>query len=280
MSAFSSPALPGPLMIASGCAGTGRELAQWCDLGGVDFVTRTITLDAQRERLPRRVEESPSGWLWGVGVPNSGLEQFLATELPLLVRAGARVHVSVSARSAAEFVGLAIRLHHAPGVSGIELNLGQPDAERLGLLGSGDAAQMGAVVAAVRREFGRDRPVSVKLATVDADLAARAHAVRRAGASAVVLGHGIPASLRDGSPAVLSGPAIAPITLRAVGDLRRRLPDIEVIASGGVTDVASVHALLDAGAAAVQVGTALLRDPTAFDVLRTQLSTTTHRRNS
>ena len=45
-----------------------------------------------------------------------------------------------------------------------------------------------------------------------------------------------------------------------------------LIGCGGVHDLASAHAYLDAGATAVQVGTALLHDPTTVARLRAALA--------
>jgi dihydroorotate dehydrogenase (NAD+) catalytic subunit len=61
----------------------------------------------------------------------------------------------------------------------------------------------------------------------------------------------------------LSGPALKPITLRAVFDVAQAVPGVPVIASGGIrTGEDAVECLL-AGAWAVQVGTATLTDPSA-----------------
>ena len=89
----------GPVMVAAGCGGTGRELAAYCGpdgLDGLDLVTRSITLDARAGGPGPRIEEVPGGLVNAVGLPNPGLEHFLATELPWLVRAGARVIVSIA----------------------------------------------------------------------------------------------------------------------------------------------------------------------------------------
>ena len=119
--------LGGPVMVASGCGGTGRELAPYADLDGLDFVTRSITLDPRAGGPAPRIAETPSGLVHAVGHQNPGLEHFLATELPWLVRAGARVHVSVVGSTIGEYAELARRLSRAPGVAGLEVNLGAPD---------------------------------------------------------------------------------------------------------------------------------------------------------
>ena len=54
-----------------------------------------------------------------------------------------------------------------------------------------------------------------------------------------------------------------PITLRAVYDVASELPDVPVIASGGIRSGEDAVECMLAGAAAVQVGTATLTDPTS-----------------
>lgn len=88
--------LAGPVLVAAGCGGTGRELAPYVELAALGaFVTRSISLDARPGAGAPRVVETPSGLLHADG-PNPGLEPFLATELPWLVRSGARVVVSIT----------------------------------------------------------------------------------------------------------------------------------------------------------------------------------------
>jgi dihydroorotate dehydrogenase (NAD+) catalytic subunit len=61
----------------------------------------------------------------------------------------------------------------------------------------------------------------------------------------------------------LSGPALKPITLRAVFEIARAMPDVPIIAVGGVRCGVDAIEMLLAGAWAVQVGTATLVDPSA-----------------
>ena len=63
----------------------------------------------------------------------------------------------------------------------------------------------------------------------------------------------------------------ASVALRCVVEVRRALPDVPTIGCGGVHDLPSAHAYLDVGARGVQVGTALLHDPTTVARLRTAL---------
>src|SRR4029077_13157658 len=54
--------LPTPVLIAAGCAGTGRELSGLIDLHRVGgLVSRTVTLEPQKGSPTPRVAECPAG---------------------------------------------------------------------------------------------------------------------------------------------------------------------------------------------------------------------------
>ena len=274
-----SAQLPGPVMVAAGCGGTGRELAAYVGpdgLAGLDLVTRSITLDARPGGPGPRLVEVPGGLVNAVGLPNPGLEHFLATELPWLVRAGVRVTVSIAGASMGEYADLARRLSRAPGVAGLEVNVGAPDDVGLGLFEAREPYHSASVIAAVRREFPADRPVLAKLRPDVSRIVEGARACHEAGATAVVIGNAVPAAFPDGRAGGLSGPAIAPIALRCVAAVHEALPDLPTIGCGGVHDVASARPYLAAGAIAVQVGTALLHDPTTVARLRADLAHPPH----
>ncbi|GAB3039494.1 hypothetical protein GCM10011376_33020 [Nocardioides flavus (ex Wang et al. 2016)] len=266
--------LPGPVMVAAGCGGTGRELLPFAGptgLEGLDLVTRSITLDPRSGGTGPRVEEVSGGLVNAVGLPNPGLEHFLATELPWLVRAGARVFVSVAGATMGEYADLARRLSRAPGVAGLEVNVGAPDEAGAGLFEVREPYHAASVIAAVRREFPSDRPVLAKLRPDVSRVLEGARACHEAGATAVVVGNAVPAAFRDGRAGGLSGPAVSPVALRCVAEVHHALPALPVIGCGGVHDLASARSFLDAGAVGVQVGTALLHDPTTVARLRADL---------
>jgi dihydroorotate dehydrogenase (NAD+) catalytic subunit len=269
VSAFDLPAIPVlpvmPVMIASGCGGTGRELATY---GGADglaglggFVTRTLTLDP-RAGGRVRVGESPAGLVRAHRLQNPGLDRFLMTELPWLAQQGIRTFVSIAGATLAEYADLTRRLVRAPGVSGIELNLAVDDPRRLGVFDATEPFQAARLVTTVRAELPVGMALHVKIPAVPSRVAAVARAVAEAGGDALVIGGALPAALDNGTPAELSGPAVRPVAMRCVAEVRSALPDVPVIAVGGIATVDDARGFLSAGAVAVQVGTALLHDPT------------------
>jgi dihydroorotate dehydrogenase (NAD+) catalytic subunit len=255
-----------PVMIASGCGGTGRELATYADgtsglsgLGG--FVTRTLTMDP-RAGGRVRMGESPAGLVRAHRLQNPGLDRFLMNELPWLAQQGVRTFVSIAGATLAEYADITRRLGRAPGVAGIELNLAIDDPRRLGVFDATEPFQAARVVTTVRAELPVGIALHVKLSSVPSRIATAARAVAEAGADALVVGGALPAALDNGTSAELSGPAVRPVALRCVAEVRAALPDVPVIAVGGIATAADARGFLSAGAVAVQVGTALLHDPT------------------
>jgi dihydroorotate dehydrogenase (NAD+) catalytic subunit len=269
--------LPTPVLIASGCAGTGRELAGLVDLKRVGgLVSRSITLEPRKGTPPPRIAETPAGTVWATGLQNPGVAAFVDDELPRLARGGAPVIVSIAGGSLEEYVRLIGALQTRPEVAAVELHLSGPDEElRRDVLGEHVDRTTEVVGAVARMSLV---PVFAKLPISASHLPELARASVRAGAHGLTIG-GPPVALgvRSGDlrPALgsvtgwLSGPALKPLTLRAVYEAARVVPEAPILAVGGVrTGIDAVEMLL-AGAWAVQVGTAVLVDPAApVDIAR------------
>jgi dihydroorotate dehydrogenase (NAD+) catalytic subunit len=267
--------LPNPVLVASGCGGTGRDLAAYTDLATLGgFVTRSITLAPRAGGAVPRIVETPSGLAHAVDLQNPGIDQFLALELPWLLQHDARVFVSIVGRSLGEYAELARRLGRMHGLAGVEVNLSPPDAAPSGVFDVREPFHAASVVAAVHRDVPRGLPVVAKLRSDLLRIAETAHVVVEAGAEAVVVGNALPAAMPDGRPAGLSGPAIRPLAMRCLTEVLAATPGATVIACGGIATAADARAALDLGAAAVQVGTALLHDPTAAGRLARELAPT------
>jgi dihydroorotate dehydrogenase (NAD+) catalytic subunit len=259
--------LPNPILVASGTFGYGREMTGFVDLarlGGI--VPKTITPLPRQGNVPWRTVETAAGLLNSLGLDNDGVDSFLEKLLPWLVGCGAPVIVSIAGASAAEFVALAGRLDGVPGIAALELNVSCPNVSHGVDLGTDPAACRG-VVAGVRA--ATQLPVIAKLTPNVTDIVAIARAARDGGADAVTLVNtcqGMAVDWRRRRPMLgnviggLSGPAIKPIALRCVHQVRRAV-EIPIIGVGGIMTIDDVMEFLVTGAAAVQVGTANFAEP-------------------
>jgi len=262
---------PLPVLAASGCFGTGRELGGLTDirkLGGV--ITRSLTFEASRGWPTPRVAESPSGVVTAVGNQNPGVREFVDEDLPRLAKTGIPVVASVTGTTLQEYIRVASILRDEPGISAVEVHLSGPDRESRGLPFYARIDRMGEVVGAISRLS--PVPVFAKLPALLPDVVPAARACVRAGAHGVTLIDAIPAMvvdvrrLRPRLGAViggLSGPAIRPIAVAAVFRVAQTLPQVPIMGVGGIASADDAVEFLLAGAWAVQVGTAMLVNPSA-----------------
>ena len=247
-----------PMLAAAGCLGYGVEAVGQVDLSALGaVVTRGTTLHARAGGPAPRMTDAPGGLLHALGHQNPGITTVLERHAPRWVTWEVPVILSLVATSAEEFAALAERTDGIPGISGLELDLGSVESGRKGRPISYDASSVGHITAAVRA--ATDLPVLVKLSITSPDLRGVGRAAAEAGADALDCGSGPPALLQ-GRHAMLSGPAVGPLALRAVSELARR-SRLPIVGCGGVTTLHDATAMLEAGAVAVAVGTAMLADP-------------------
>jgi dihydroorotate dehydrogenase (NAD+) catalytic subunit len=273
--------LPNPILTASGCAGAGRELAQFTDVARIGAViTKSVTLEPRAGNPTSRMAETPSGLLSSVGLQGPGLDGFLQRDLPWLLSRGARAFVSVAGHTTREYGELSARLSDSAGVTAIEVNLGCPDAAAAGRPFALDAGAAASVVAAVRGSARYDIPVFAKLSPEVTDIVAVARACVAAGADGLSMINTLPGMTIDPAtfrPALaglvggLSGPAIRPIAVRCVWVVREALPDVPIIGGGGVRTGRDALEFLLAGASMVSVGTVLFHDPSACSRIQREL---------
>jgi dihydroorotate dehydrogenase (NAD+) catalytic subunit len=275
--------LPNPVLTASGCAGAGRELAKFNDvaqLGAV--VTKSVMLGPRSGRATPRMAETPSGMLNSIGLQGPGIDSFLQRDLPWLLTRGARAVVSIAGGSAGEYAELARRLSDAPGVTAIEVNISCPNVEDRGTVFACDPLAAATVIEQVRTNTRYDIPVFAKLSPDVTDITEVARACVSAGADGLslintLLGMAIDTTtmrpVLAGLTGGLSGPAIRPVAVRCIWQVKQALPDIPIIGMGGVRTGRDAFELILAGASMVSVGTVIFHDPGACDRILHELTT-------
>jgi dihydroorotate dehydrogenase (NAD+) catalytic subunit len=273
--------LPNPLMTASGCAANGKELHRFFDISRLGaFVTKTVMPAARSGRGTPRMAETPSGMLNSIGLQGPGIDAFADEDLPWLASVGARVLASIAGGTPDEFAYVATRLLASPAagsIAGIEVNISCPNVASRGLVFAIDPLASAQVIAAVRAAVPSHLPVFAKLSPDVTDLVSVAGACLGAGADGLTLINttlGLAIDLDRMRPHLggitggLSGPAIRPVAVRAIWQVRsamfaERIPHAPIIGVGGVASGRDALELAAAGASAIQVGTATFNDPEA-----------------
>lgn len=272
--------LTNPIVTASGCFASGREMDRFVDVGRLGAVVVKSVTKAPRKGLPTpRMVETPSGMLNAIGLQNPGVDAWLEEDLPWLVAHGATTVVSIAGDTVDDFAHVARRLRGVEGVSAIEVNLSCPNVEHRGLVFALDPVASAELIRAVARVS--DVPVLAKLSADASDVIGVASAVVDAGADGLTLINTILGMAID--PATgqaelwntyggLSGPAIRPVAVRVVHQVHAALPEVPIVGCGGVRTVEDVVQFLRAGAKAVAVGTGGFVDPFATETLRDGLA--------
>jgi dihydroorotate dehydrogenase (NAD+) catalytic subunit len=265
--------LPNPILTASGCASSGRELAQFIDVSKIGaIVTKSVMLAPRAGRPTPRMAETSSGMLNSIGLQGPGIDAFLQRDLPWLLSRGARAVVSIAGNTVEEYAELAARLSDAAGVTALEVNISCPNVEHRGQVFACDAAAAGAVIAAVRARARYDIPVFAKLSPDVTDIVTIARSCVSAGADGLsmintLLGMAIDTEtmrpVLAGLTGGLSGPAIRPVAVRCIWQVSEALPDVPIIGMGGVMTGQHALELMLAGASMVSIGTAIFHDPSA-----------------
>lgn len=273
---------PSPLFTASGCASSGKELAQFFPLHSLGaVVTKSVMTKPRAGRPTPRMAETPSGMLNSIGLQGPGIDAFLAHDVPWLIEQKARVIVSIAGETIDEYASLARRLRGVPGISAVEVNISCPNVENRGLVFACDPDASRQVIDGVRRVIGGDFPIIAKLSPDVTDLVSIARGVVDAGADALALINtvlGMVINLETMKPHLggttggLSGPAIRPIAVRAIYQVKAAMPDVPILGMGGVASGRDALELVLAGASGISVGTASFGNPTALVTIGNELA--------
>ena len=278
---FSNAWFPSPLFTASGCASSGKELAQFIDLREIGaVVTKSVMSKARHGRPTPRMAETPSGMVNSIGLQGPGIDAFLAEDLPWLVSQKARVIVSIAGETVEEYATLARKVRSAPGISALEVNISCPNVENRGMVFACDPEASRRVIDGVRKTLGGELPIIAKLSPDVTDLVSIAKGVVDAGADGLALINTVLSMVINldtmrphlgGKTGGLSGPAIRPIAVRAIYQVHEALPNVPILGMGGVSTGRDALELILAGAKGVSVGTASFADPAAIITIQNEL---------
>jgi len=261
--------LKNPIATASGTFGYGLEFAEFLDLSKLGAISvKGLSARPCHGNPPPRICETDAGMLNAIGLQNVGVEAFLEEKLPELRRLGATVIANVWGDNEEDFVAVVERIGGDRRVAAIELNVSCPNVIKGGLVFGNNPQALGALTKKVRA--ATPLPLIVKLSPNVTDIVACAQAAVDGGADVLSLINtlvGLSIDIETRQPRIgfttggLSGPAIRPVAVRMVWEVRKALPKVPIFGIGGIETVEHVVEFLIAGANAVQVGTANFRDP-------------------
>jgi dihydroorotate dehydrogenase (NAD+) catalytic subunit len=260
--------LKNPVMTASGCSGFGEELTDFFDvskMGGI--LLKGITLKNRDGNPYPRMAETPCGMLNAVGLQNKGVDYFVNHIYPRIKDYDTSLIVNVNGSTVEEYVEVTEKIAGLEKIAAMELNISCPNVKEGGMAFGVSCPSAEYVTREVRKVY--PKTLIVKLSPNVTDVTEIAKAVEGQGADSVslvntFLGMGIDAESRKPLLSTitggLSGPAIKPIALRMVWQVSRAVK-IPVIGLGGIMNATDAIEFFLAGASAVQVGTAIFKDP-------------------
>ena len=263
--------LDNPVIPASGTFGYGYEFAELYDINCLGtFSFKGTTREPRFGNPTPRIAEASAGMLNAVGLQNPGVDAVIREELPKLKTVFHKpVIANVSGFSLEEYAQVCEKLDKEKQVGWLEVNISCPNVHGGGMSFGTDPAAAAEVTRAVKAVA--TKPVIVKLSPNVTDIVSIARACEDAGADGLSLINTLMAmriDLKTRRPVLsnvtggLSGPALFPLALRMVWQVSQAV-SIPVIGLGGVSSAEDVLEMLLAGACAVQVGAANLRDPYA-----------------
>lgn len=263
--------LRSPLLTASGTFNLKADLSGVLDLGRLGgIVTKTVT---PRKRLGNpvcRVAEVPAGMLNSIGLMNEGFEGFLEKEFASYRGIDSALIINIGGDDADDFAEMARRFGAMPDVDALEINVSCPNVKHGTAVFAACPEATAEVVERCAAET--DKPLWVKLSPESARIGQFAVAAAEAGATAVTVANSwvaMAVDWRKRRPILgrgkggYTGPGVKPLTLRLIHEVAQATT-LPIVGVGGAETAEDVMEFLVAGASAVQIGTAYLRDPSVF----------------
>ena len=266
--------LKNPIMTCSGTFGSGREYEDYIDLNRLGaVVVKGVAKEAWTGNPTPRIAETYGGMLNAIGLQNPGVDAFIKEDIPYLRKFDTKIIVNVVGRTIEDYCEVVEKLGDQD-IDLIELNISCPNVKQGGI----SFGVIPKMVEEITKEVKRysKQPIIVKLSPNVTDIKEIAKAAEAGGADALSLINtllGMAIDIHKRRPKLanitggLSGPAIKPVAIRMVYDVRS-VTGLPIIGMGGITNGDDAVEFLLAGANAIAVGTANFQNPKAtMDVL-------------
>ena len=259
-----------PVLLASGTVGYGNEISEFTDLNKIGgIVTKSLSLKPRKGNPPQRIVETPAGMLNAIGLANVGVEVFLKEKIPFLKQYDVPLICNIAASTVEEYVECTRILTSEDTIKGFEINVSCPNVKEGGLQFGNDVKAVGNITEKVKAVT--NKPVIIKLSPNVSYISEFARVVKDSGGDAVSAINtlvGTAFNIYSRKPKIhnvsggLSGPAIKPVALAKVLEIRQKV-DIPIIGIGGIMTWKDVVEFMIAGASAIQLGTVNFINPSA-----------------
>ena len=263
--------LDNPIIPASGTFGFGREFAEYYDINCLGAISiKGTTREARFGNPTPRIAECTSGLINSVGLQNPGIDKVISEELPHLREIFRKpIVANISGFSLEEYEECCAKIDKEEQVEIIEVNVSCPNVHNGGM-SFGTQPESAAEVTR-RVKAVTTKPVFIKLSPNVTDIVSIARACEEAGADGICLINtllGMRIDTMRRRPVIankmggFSGDAIFPVAVRMVYQVANAC-QIPVMGCGGISSASDVIEMMMAGATAVQVGAANLKNPYA-----------------
>jgi dihydroorotate dehydrogenase (NAD+) catalytic subunit len=270
-----------PLVLASGILGvTGASLAFVARKGAGGVTTKSIWLTEHVGHRNPVMIANEHYMLNAVGVPDAGIEKAKLELSAYLKKKPAPLIANIIAGKIDDFAQVTEEVSELrPDI--LEVNISCPNVEdEFGKPFSCSRIDAAKVTAAVRKHT--KLPVVIKLSPNVLNIVEIAKACVDAGADALcainTVGPGLMIDIETREPILtnkvggISGPAIKPLSIKAVYDIHKALPKTPIIGTGGIVTGEDAIEMIMVGATLIGVGTAVYyRDVECFSLINKEM---------
>jgi len=259
--------LKNPIVIASGPAGNGEELSRIIDLSEIGmFTSKTVTLEQTEGNPPPRIVDVYGGIINSIGLQNPGFKAFVKETIPFLEQLKVPVIVSLASNYLEE-MEIMVKAMNRRKIEMMEFNFSCPNVDKGKEPIGTNPNKIFETVRALRKLT--KKPLLIKFAPSE-NILELVNASVTAGADGVVLSNcpkGMRIDIHTMKPILkrefggLAGPAIKPISLNQVFQVRKAFKDILIIGTGGVINHEDALEYIMAGANLVGIGFGVMLDP-------------------
>ncbi|QTA38311.1 dihydroorotate dehydrogenase [Thermosipho ferrireducens] len=256
-----------PVIIASGPGGNGKELSNYIDLNRLGgFTAKTVTLKERPGNPPPRIVNVKAGIINSIGLQNPGIDKFIKEDLPFLESLNTNIILSIGGDTKSEYLSLIERLNDSKAVF-FELNLSCPNVSKHNTNLEHDSDAIYELVKEAKKIS--KKPIFIKLGSnlFLEKIVKRAIDAGVDGVSLINSSKGLKVDIKKKRLILkrgiggFSGPAIKPIALAAIFNIKRKFKHLPIIGMGGIFDYKDALEFIMIGANLIAIGSGVMADP-------------------